>query len=577
MPGVAHPAARRFQSGRVRAAHLLHLSVAAFLLAACLGSRVAAEQGSADGALGWLAAGGAIYVVTCLAAARRSWWRPVALAAVLAGSALAIYIASTYAQLGYADKVTLVTQVGRTAGRWLPGLAFRAPFPNSVATGLEGLLPLAAGLALGHGASRRARLVSAAAALLIALALLLTASRGAWLAEGFVLGVWIAAWRARSAPRWRLAVPAGAAAAVAAASLVILGVAASAHPALASPWLAALDRPDRLVLYGHSLSLARDFAFTGIGLGDQFATALSRHALLIEVPFLTYSHNLLLDIWLEMGLVGLAAWTSVVAAVVVGAVAGEQTPLGNGFRGAYLGVMAMLVHGLTDARQSVDGWTWLPFFVLVALVAARLSRVDRRLAAGSVVGWIAVPTLVCLAVVAWVWPARAAWHANVGGLAELQARAADAGAARQPDAVPPETEYRQALTWDPRQPTAHRRLGIRALAADRFTEARQHLEIAAGADPENWTTRKALGLSCVWLGDLDRAEALLGALDTPEIVTELATWSWWRGSRGELTLALRAAEVAAQLRPDAEALARVRHLREQVVRDQIVRGVHDRE
>jgi hypothetical protein len=64
-------------------------------------------------------------------------------------------------------------------------------------------------------------------------------------------------------------------------------LAAAADP---SGWSFLTDA-SRLDLYRHSLSLVQDFPFTGIGLGDQFAMVLSRHALLIQVPFLTYPHN----------------------------------------------------------------------------------------------------------------------------------------------------------------------------------------------------------------------------------------------------------------------------------------------
>ena len=79
------------------------------------------------------------------------------------------------------------------------------------------------------------------------------------------------------------------------------------------------DRPDRLDLYRQSLWLIRDYAFTGVGLGGQFALALSRYVLLIQVPYLTYLHNLYLEVWLQQGLIGAAAWVWLLTAFVLSA------------------------------------------------------------------------------------------------------------------------------------------------------------------------------------------------------------------------------------------------------------------
>jgi O-antigen ligase len=552
---VRHP-----NRGPCEAATLLHLAVAALLLAVSIGAWVAEEPTSAITALVWMCAGALTYLVTFVLTVRRSWWRPVALTSALAGAALAAYVVLQYRHLGYGDKLRFVTMVGGWSSAWLPRLAIWAPYPNSIATLLEGLLPLAFGLSLGHG-SRRVRQLGVVAGLLIANGLLVTASRGAWIAELAAMTVWAVAARGRSRPIWRVAAPALTAAGIVLATLMTLALAA-AQQAEASTWLAAIDRPDRLDLYRHSLSLVRDFPFSGIGLGDQFTMVLSRHALLIEVPFLTYSHNLFLELWLETGLLGAMAWVSLVAAVLVGAVAGERTELGSGFRGAYLGLVAVFVHGLCDARQSVDGWTWLPLFALLGLMAARLARTKGRVTWPGFSAWVLAPLALLLGVVAWVWPADAAWHANLGGLREIHASAPGlTPALRRAAIASAEGEYLRSVTIDPRQPTAHRRLGLLAMAQERFDDAVRHLEVAASAVPENWTTRKALGLAYMWTGNVEQASHILESLGGADIVGELNTWSWWRESRGEVALAMRAAQVSLRLLADPEIEQRVAHLR----------------
>ena len=77
---------------------------------------------------------------------------------------------------------------------------------------------------------------------------------------------------------------------------------------------------------------------------------------------------------------------------------------------------------------------------------------------------------------------------------------------------------------------------------DRFEEAVEHLEVALHSNPHNTTTRKALGLAYVWVGELDRAKPLLS--DVPEIVEELDVWAWWRDSRGQAEQSINAARMA---------------------------------
>jgi O-antigen ligase len=528
----------------------LHAAVASLLGASLFGVWIAVERASAWFALAWVVAGVLVYAVVVRAARDERRWRWVASVLIGTGAMGALCVALQYRYLGYPAKSSLVTSIGELTSACVPALGLWSPFPNSLATWLEGLLPLAFGLTRSRGATRGARAVARAAFALIALGVLLSASRGAWIAEAVAFAAWAFVACARRRPGW---LEAGAL--VLAASLVavtigslVAGPAAVAETTGWSDWL----RPDRLDVYRHSLSLVRDFPFSGIGLGDQFAMALSRQALLIQVPFLTYPHNLLLNQWLEGGLPGALAWVSVVAAVIGCGLAGARAALGRGFRGASLGALAIIVHGLSDARQSVDGWTWLPLFALVALMAARLQAANIPLTRANRLASLLAPLALVVIVVLAYWPIDAAWQANVGGVWELRGYAADLSADGRADARrAAEAAYQQAVRLDPRQATARRRLGILSMQDGRYSEALAHLQIASEAAPDNWTTRKALGLAYVWTGDTDRAVGLLASLDDPTIAGELDAWAHWRQTRGEMDLARRAAEVSARLRDSA--------------------------
>jgi O-antigen ligase len=108
----------------------------------------------------------------------------------------------------------------------------------------------------------------------------------------------------------------------------------------------------------------------------------SKYALLIQVPFLTYSHNLFLEIWLDQGLLGILAFLSLIAAFylfvrrvlshlskpALSLVEGiEEKAPSAAFQGCWLGVTATLIHGLFDARQYADSWTLPVLFVLLGL------------------------------------------------------------------------------------------------------------------------------------------------------------------------------------------------------------------
>jgi hypothetical protein len=88
--------------------------------------------------------------------------------------------------------------------------------------------------------------------------------------------------------------------------------------------------------------------------------------------------------------------------------------------------------------------------------------------------------------------------------------------------------------------------------AGRYEEGVIHLRLAYQAAPSNFATRKALGLAYVWVGRLDEAEPLLRGVK--DIVQELNTWGWWRGTQGEDKLAINAYRMSLRLEPGQAAV-----------------------
>jgi len=288
----------------------LDLPVALFLLSALLGLWPAYDRSLCWNTLGVLIAGFWLYVLISRMAVSRRWWRIVAASTVVVSALLSLYFVTQYAHFGYPEKVGTITRLGALIDGIVPPAVVWTPVENSVATFLEGGLFLAVALVL---AERRCppvcgrRIVAAVGIGLIALALLMSAARGAWLAVLAASLLWLSLhWRPA-----RMLLLGGAILGLGLATYVIVegDIAALESVPVANRILVPLFlRPDRLDIYRNSVYLIQDFPLTGIGLGGQFAMVLSRYALLIQVPFLTYSHNLYLEIWLQHGLLGAVTW-----------------------------------------------------------------------------------------------------------------------------------------------------------------------------------------------------------------------------------------------------------------------------
>lgn len=531
----------------------LDLPLVLFWLSALAGLWPAYDRALCWRSLVALSLGTLLYFVVSRSTLSAGRWRAMATALGLAGLLLALYFVTQYGHFGYEEKVPVISRLGEALSRVIPAFVVWGPMPNSIAAFLEGPLFLTVALALtARGSGWQFGWWVGGG--LLALALLMTASRGAWLAVAAGALLW-------AARHWRPARCLAVASALVAVGLVAYGLlrhdirVLDQIPFVNRTIAPLFIRPDRLHVYRNSLYLIQDFPLTGIGLGEPFALVLSRYALLIQSPFLTYSHNFYLETWLELGLPGLVALTWLMAALFpptgTGASAAEEIL----YQGTWVGLAATFIHGLTDARQYVDLWCWLPFFTLLGLNAALRLR-QPATPPSRVRRWVPMSAvaLLLVAVVIAGWPLPATLEANRGALLQARADLAPAldEAQRATLRAQAVTHYERALTFAPQQRTARQRLGILALNNDEFTTAVTHLEQAWQADPANTTTRKALGLAYVWTGALEQAVPLLQ--DSPDIINELNGLGWWRSTQNQVPLALNAYRVSLLLNPDQPTL-----------------------
>jgi O-antigen ligase len=528
----------------VRSVCAFDLPVVAFATSALLATGAAHDVTSAHRAVAWAMGLAGMAVLVGWLARSRAAWGAVAMLAVGSGACVALFFVTQYSALEVESKIGTIDALGQMLSAAFPRLPIWAPFSNSAATWLEGLWPLSIGLA-ADPRNRRVRLPVVVASAVMALALLLTMSRGAWVAILAGAIVWLSA---QSVPsRWR--------AHVAGASVVgalTAGLAMTFDAGLT--WVARLSaaaggfivRPDRLNIYHGSVSLLRDVGLTGLGPGDQFADPFSRFALIIQVPFVTYPHHLSLHLWLAGGVLGIAAWAWWVGSCASAIVAAERHRATPASRGAWVGFFAVLMHGLTDARQAVDPWTWAPLFVLAGLIVARCRRLDP----GVRPGVLALPLACLLATGALALgryvPVTAAWQSSIGH--QLEARClfgSTPDSNRQELCASAVDRYERAIAEDPSQVGAHRRLALAAAERGQFSLAASHAREAFTYDTSSPATRKVTGLTAAWVGDERLAVELL--VTVPGSANELLVWSSAWKDRRFTDASLHSAAVARML------------------------------
>jgi putative inorganic carbon (HCO3(-)) transporter len=224
--------------------------------------------------------------------------------------------------------------------------------PNVMAGSLVLILPVAMGglFARWGSSSWLYRIVSGCGVVMISGVLVLTLSRGALLAVTLALVVFIAIrWRWG----WVFLICASAAAGVA---VYQVGFYPLLEAFLSGTSVGSLE--GRLELWSRALLLARDFPFSGVGMG--MAGEVIQRLLpfsLVESNLITHVHNLYVQVYLDLGFVGFAGWlaTLILAVLVAWRVyraevrtrrAGWMAGIGAGL---FCGQVALALHGFSDA------------------------------------------------------------------------------------------------------------------------------------------------------------------------------------------------------------------------------------
>jgi O-antigen ligase len=231
--------------------------------------------------------------------------------------------------------------------------------PNNLALLLDRTLPLLLAVTLWGTVGRR-RLLYAVAALLASICLFLTFSRAAWL-FGLTAGV------------LALALLAGRRGWLVAAGLVIAGLMALLPIVGTARFSSLLSLQGttllRIKLWEAAWEMARDHPLWGVGL-DNFLYQYPRYIRpeALSEPNLSHPHNVFLDVWLRLGVPGLAAfawleWAFFRRAFSVWKRRADPELWAVGV-GLMAGMIALLAHGLVDAALFVVELAALWAFIL---------------------------------------------------------------------------------------------------------------------------------------------------------------------------------------------------------------------
>ena len=444
-------------------------------------------------------------------------------------AALAVYFATQYDYAGE-GKFGPITQLGLWLNQVVPQLPLRVSHPNVVAGALEIALPVNVALVAGRQssvASKRSPVTvygSLLTAILISFGLVMTASRGAWLALGVVaVGAALIALARNVLKRYALPV----ALIVALLGLIIVVQMGDAFAPALDALFGAIPADNtavsRLAVFRQAWGLVQDYYFTGGGLG-MFAMVFSTYALLIDVPFLTHAHNLFLEIWIEQGLLGFIVFAWLIVEFYVWVLNSRQTTVSWLAWGGIAATTVMLLHGFVDvllyssralpvlfvpmglalasrqspvASEQSDSDQYSVFSVQKSKIGNPTEALRRRKSKISV----AILVALCLLLTAYCLlhtsnSIAALWYANLGSVAQTRAELArfpfpdwKAGVVRRSgDLSQAQTYFQQALSFDSGNVTANQRLGAIAAARKEYDAAQRHLNAAQGRDPMNAVT-----------------------------------------------------------------------------------------
>jgi O-antigen ligase len=455
-------------------------------------------------------------------------------------------------------KFQVLNQIGIAWMHLRPDLPLTAIHPNDVA-GLTGLsLPFSIALMIRYFRRKSilACILFGLAATLSFITIIMSSSRGAWMALFVTIGLWLL---------WELINRSKYITKRSTKSLFILLVFGSIIVLTFYVWVSlrgrlietAIGLPNvsvadqRYHVFLSDFELIRDVPITGGGL-DSFPGLYSNYILLDPNYILGYGHNIFLDATLQQGILGgmMLIWIYLGSVILLFLL--PTFPQHNLLRFAIISsLLIIIVHGQVDDLV-YRSW-YVPLAFLVPGMAVSLARlfnpkpitIGRYLKNKKVLfPAISIIALVFSGLILFKKPFLSAWFTDLGAveMAKVELSNFPTGTWDEGQHVdllfPAESLFNRALSYQPDNPQANYRLGLINMQNRDFSSAVAHLQIAYLGDPYHRGIIKALGLSYVWNGQIEGAIPLLSLI--PESSQELSVYSWWWREQNRPDLAAQA-------------------------------------
>lgn len=508
--------------------------LALFLMAALTGAAVSVDRRTAFDSTLYIYIGAVVmYYAVAVTPERLKVggvrFQPLRILLLVLPSLIALYFLLTTDWQEWQDKVQwLGPLVGVLRAFSVPALGHLL-HPNVAGGLIAAMLPLQIGALRWREAPAWLRGVGGALTALSLLGLLVSSSRSAWLGVLLAAGLLLAM---RMLIRRRAAAHLGHERRGLGRWLALAGVVLACGALAAAAWsvlslfpvgeqLMTAFRASRLTLWTDTIDLALDTPLTGIGF-EGFQMAYVSYVLLMHVGFQPHSHNMLLEIWLRQGLLGLLAFVWI--ALTVWRL--RRSP--SWWRPwALASLVVIITHGMFDTPLYGARGMMLAFIPLALLVRAPHNHlVTAPLRSNALLAVAAA--LVAGALLLVLLPSgRSVIQSNLAALQQtraelvlynwpewpLQDELRRSGAV---DVAPIIARYDAALAENPRNATANRRLGQIELSLGDYEGARQHLEAAYAVAPGHRATRQLLAESYAIAGDQADAVRLLRTVDVSQ-------------------------------------------------------------
>jgi hypothetical protein len=322
----------------------------------------------------------------------------------------------------------------------------------------------------------------------------------------------------------------------------------------------------RAELFERGTYFLLDFPITGSGL-NSFPGQYSQYMIVIPHFYFINSYNMFLDVAIEQGLIGGLALILIYLGsiwLVSRLIVYTQSQQMRFF--SWLCLFALIfsiVHGLSyDYLYNGNGTLLLLFPVGISMIGIidlnksrdKIIQLPKILSILSKINnnMIIVPVLVIIAILTLnLNKITSIWYSNLGAVQMSQVELKNfptnqwATAEIVPQLEMADISLRFALQSDPGNQTANYRLGLISMLRQDFESAVVNLESAYEEASNHRGIIKTLGYCYVWLGEMDKAQALLEQI--PEAQEELKVYVWWWGTQGRSDLSAKASLVIPKL------------------------------